>query len=120
MTVAFHEGVLLIKELMKGSAVMKVETTGETLQVSGLKELGENNASIFRQQVLAAIKKNQTKIEVDLSELSFVDSRGLATLLELKKSFDDEGAFCLRNPSPPVQQILELTRMSNVFDIVIE
>lgn len=99
---------------------MKVETTGETLQVSGLKELGENNVSIFRQQVLSALKQNQTKVEVDLSELSFVDSRGLATLLELKQSFADEHAVRLRNPSPPVQQILEFTRMSNVFDIVNE
>ena len=99
---------------------MKVQTTGETLQVSGLKELGENNAGIFRQQVLSALKLNQTKIEVDLSEMSFVDSRGLAALLELKQSFDDEHAVCLRNPSPPVQQILEFTRMSNVFDIINE
>jgi anti-anti-sigma factor len=99
---------------------MKVETTGETLQVSGLKELGENNASIFRQQVLSALKKNQTSIEVDLSEMHFVDSRGLAALLELKQSFVDEHAVRLRNPSPPVQQILEFTRMSNVFDIVNE
>jgi anti-anti-sigma factor len=99
---------------------MKVETTGETLQVSGLKELGENNVGIFRQQVLSALKKHQTKIEVDLSELRFVDSRGLATLLELKKSFTDDHAVRLRNPSPPVQQILEFTRMNNVFDIVNE
>lgn len=90
------------------------------MQVSGLKELGENNASIFRQQVLSALKQNQTKIEVDLSEMNFVDSRGLAALLELKQSFRDEHAVRLRNPSPPVKQILEFTRMSNVFDIVKE
>ena len=100
---------------------MKVEMTGETLQVSGLKELGENNATIFRQQVLSAFKKHQKKIEVDLSEMTFVDSRGLAALLELQQSFEDQrGAIRLRNPSPPVQQILEFTRMNNVFEIVNE
>jgi anti-anti-sigma factor len=122
MTVAFHGGVWLLKygNVSGKAQFMKVQTTGETLQVSGLKELGENNAGIFRQQVLSALKQNQTKLEVDLSELSFVDSRGLATLLELKKSFVDEHAVSLRNPSPPVQQILEFTRMSNVFLIVNE
>jgi anti-sigma B factor antagonist len=100
---------------------MKEETTGETLQVSGLKELGANNAGTFRQQMLSALKKHQKWIDVDLSEMSFVDSRGLAALLELKKSFDEErGAIRLRNPSPPVQQILEFTRMNNVFEIVNE
>lgn len=100
---------------------MKVETTGETLQVSGLKELGESNASIFRHQVLAALKKHQTHIDVDLSEMTFVDSRGLGALLELKQTFDQQsGAIRLRNPSPPVQQILEFTRMNSVFEIVNE
>jgi anti-anti-sigma factor len=100
---------------------MKVEMTGETLQVSGLKELGENNATIFRQQVLAACKKHHKNVEVDLSEMTFVDSRGLAALLELNQSFDNQrGTIRLRNPSPPVQQILEFTRMNNVFEIVNE
>jgi anti-sigma B factor antagonist len=100
---------------------MKVETTGETLQVSGLKELGEGNATIFRQQVLSALKKHQRKIDVDLSEMTFVDSRGLGALLELKQTFDEQsGAIRLRNPSPPVLQILEFTRMNSVFEIVNE
>ncbi|MGZ4963238.1 MAG: STAS domain-containing protein [Limisphaerales bacterium] len=100
---------------------MKVETTGETLQVSGLKELGENNASIFRQEVLSALKKHQKHIDVDLSEMTFVDSRGLGALLELKQTFDAQaGAIRLCNPTPPVQQILEFTRMNSVFEIVKE
>ncbi len=100
---------------------MKVEMTGETLQVSGLKELGENNASIFRQEVLSALKKHQKHIDVDLSEMTFVDSRGLGALLELKQTFDEQsGAIRLRNPSPAVQQILEFTRMNSVFEIVKE
>jgi anti-sigma B factor antagonist len=100
---------------------MKVETTGETLQVSGLKELGEGNASVFRHQVLAALKSHQKHIDVDLSEMTFVDSRGLGALLELKQTFDEQsGEIRLRNPSPPVQQILEFTRMNSVFEIVKE
>ena len=91
------------------------------MQVSGLKELGEKNASIFRQLLLSAFKKHQKGIDVDLSEMTFVDSRGLAALLELHQSCDDHGsAMRLRNPSPPVQQILEFTRMNNVFQIVNE
>jgi anti-sigma B factor antagonist len=100
---------------------MKVESTGETLQVSGLKELGESNASIFRQQVLSALKQNQTKIDVDLSEMTFVDSRGLGALLEINQKFGGaHGAIRLKNPTPPVQQILEFTRMNSVFEIVKE
>jgi anti-sigma B factor antagonist len=100
---------------------MKVDSTGETLQVSGLKELGEKNAGLFRQEVLSALKKHQKNIEVDLSEMTFVDSRGLGALLEINEKIAARpGAIRLRNPSPPVQQILEFTRMHNVFEIVNE
>jgi anti-sigma B factor antagonist len=101
---------------------MKVESMGKTLQVSELKELGHSNANVFRQTVLSALKKNtQTSIEVDLSETMFVDSSGLGALLELRQTCDGRyGAIRLRNPTPPVQQILEFTRMQNVFEIVNE
>jgi anti-sigma B factor antagonist len=98
---------------------MKVENQGETLNVSGIKELGAANSQTFRDEVKNAFGDNQRIIEIDLSETIFVDSCGLGALISLHKTTcNRNGTVRLLNPTPPVQQILELTRMHRVFEIV--
>jgi anti-sigma B factor antagonist len=58
-------------------------------------------------------------IEIDLSETRFIDSCGLGALVALHKTAcGHKGVVRLLNPLPPVQQILELTRMHRIFEIV--
>ncbi len=98
---------------------MKVQTNGETLNVSGVKELGASNSNSFRDQVRAALTEAQKFIEIDLSQTNFVDSCGLGALISLHKTIcGRNGLVRLLNPTPPVQQILELTRMHRIFEIV--
>jgi anti-sigma B factor antagonist len=98
---------------------MKVQTQGETLTISGLKELGAANSQSFRDQVRGAMTNLQRNIEIDLSETMFVDSCGLGALISLHKTAcNRNGTVRLVKPTPPVQQILELTRMHRIFDIV--
>lgn len=55
---------------------------------------------------------------VDLGRVSFVDSAGLGTLVRLYKRVRlGEGDVRLAQVPPNVMQILELTRLSRVFDI---
>lgn len=98
---------------------MKVEMQGETLNVSGIKELGAANSQLFRDEVKGALGEKQKNIEIDLSETMFVDSCGLGALISLHKTTcNRNGTVRLLNPTPPVQQILELTRMHRIFEIV--
>jgi anti-sigma B factor antagonist len=98
---------------------MKVQTQGETLNVSGIKELGAANSQTFRDEVRGALGERQKNIEIDLSETMFVDSCGLGALISLHKTTcNRNGTVRLLNPTPPVQQILELTRMHRIFEIV--
>ena len=98
---------------------MKVEANGETLNVSGIKELGAANSQNFRDEVKVALSDNQKNIHIDLSETLFVDSCGLVALISLHKTTcNRNGTVRLLNPTPPVQQILELTRMYRIFEIV--
>jgi len=58
-------------------------------------------------------------IEIDLSQTMFLDSCGLGALISLHKTAcTRSGAVRLLNTTPPVQQILELTRLHRVFEIV--
>jgi anti-sigma B factor antagonist len=98
---------------------MKVETLGETLNVTGIKELGAANSNEFRDQVKGAMSESHRTIQIDLSETLFVDSCGLGALISLHKATcNRNGTVRLLNPTPPVQQILELTRMHRIFEIV--
>ena len=98
---------------------MKVQAEGETLNVSGIKELGAANSQVFRDQVRGAMGDLHKNIQIDLSETIFVDSCGLGALISLHKTTcNRKGIVRLLNPTPPVQQILELTRMHRIFEIV--
>jgi anti-sigma B factor antagonist len=98
---------------------MKVQTREESISISGLTELGAVNANLFRDQVRAAMTASHKSVEIDLSETMFIDSCGLGALISLQKTCSNrEGSVRLLNPTPPVQQILELTRMHRVFEIV--
>src|SRR5262249_34605143 len=66
--------------------VMKVESQGETLNVSGVRELGAANSQLFRDQVRGAFGELQKNIQIDLSETNFVDSCGLGALISLHKT----------------------------------
>jgi anti-sigma B factor antagonist len=98
--------------------IMKLETQGDTLKVQGIKELGAANSNAFRDWVRAAMPDGQTNIEIDLSQTTFIDSCGLGALIALHKTAcSRKGTLRLMNPLPPVQQLLELTRMHRIFEI---
>jgi len=98
---------------------MKIEDDGSTLHVSDLTELSAQNSVSFRQQVHAALTPSLASIEVDLAGTQFVDSCGLASLCSLRASAEPKGmSIRLLNPEPPVHQLLELTQMHELFEIV--
>ena len=97
---------------------MKMQIDGETLRIFGLTELGAANSNDFRDQARAALTADQRNIEIDLSQTSFLDSHGLGSLISLHKTTcSRNGTVRLLNPTPGVQQLLELTRMHRLFDI---
>ena len=98
---------------------MKLEIAGDTLRVSAVKQLGAANANAFRDWVRQAMTENYRHIEVDLHETTFVDSCGLGALVALHKTAcGRDGKLRLLNPQPQVQQILDLTRLSRIFEVV--
>ena len=98
---------------------MKIQDQGETLRVSAVKELGAANSNAFRDWVRANMIDAHRNIEIDLSETTFLDSCGLGALISLHKAVQSrQGGVRLLSPQPQVDQILSLTRMHHIFDIV--
>lgn len=102
---------------------MKVQRQNGTLSVSDLRELSAASARLFRNEIHAAISPGLKDIEIDLSQVGFVDGCGLGALASLYKSASAQRekeviTIRLLHPQPPVQQLLELTRMHHLFEIV--
>jgi len=98
---------------------MNIKVQGDTLNIDGIKELSAANANDFREQVRAAMKESVKNIEIDLSHAMFLDSCGLGALISVHKTAcSRNGMVRLINPAPPVRQILELTRMHRIFEVV--
>jgi len=98
---------------------MNLNTSSETLQITGLKELSGAAATSVRDQIKNALEPKHHNLDVDLSETTFVDSSGLGALISLHKALRARGGqLRLINPSTTCQQLFELTRLHRTFEIV--
>ena len=99
---------------------MKTHTPdAQTMVVSSLEELTAANAAQLRENVRAALPPACTCLDLDLSQTTFLDSSGLGALIALHKTMlSRQGRTRILNPTPTVLQILELTRLHRVFEIV--
>lgn len=99
---------------------MKIENQGPCLCISGITELTAVNSANFRDEVSAALPGSPSLIEIDLSQTRFVDSSGLGALFALYRATAQRNGFVLRllNPRPEIRQLLELTQMQQLFEIV--
>jgi anti-anti-sigma factor len=53
---------------------------------------------------------------VDFTELSFIDSSGLSVLVEAhKRARDRGGVFVVRNPTPMLRRLLDITRLDSLL-----
>ena len=99
---------------------MKIQKQGTTLNVSEIPELSALNSGTFRHEVNSALPDSPTLVEIDLSDTQFIDSSGLGALFALYRSAgESQGAkLHLLNPTPEVRQLLELTQMQQLFEII--
>jgi anti-anti-sigma factor len=58
-------------------------------------------------------------LRLDLSELTFIDSSGIRSLLILSESLGDRGRLILMSPAEPVQRTLELVGIEQAENIQI-
>jgi anti-sigma B factor antagonist len=72
----------------------------------------------LREAVLAAVKRKAPAVTVDLSGVGYMDSSGVATLVEgLQLSRGHGGQFVLAGLTPGVQQVFHFARLDKVFEI---
>ena len=75
------------------------------------------NAPTFRQAVFEIVAAGDTRLVLDMKDVSFVDSTGLGALVGVLKQMGTRGELAICSLQRPVEQMFKLTRMDRVFRI---
>lgn len=98
---------------------MNIERKDTTLHVTEIRELTAGVAPDVKNQLRQHFAEGLIDIDFDCSTLDFVDSSGLGALISIQKLANERGGkLRLLSPKPSVIQLLELTRLHRVFEIV--
>jgi anti-sigma B factor antagonist len=90
---------------------------GVIFDISGDIDLA--NSPAMRKTLLGEIKdKHTVKVFLNLKNVRYIDSSGIASLVEGLKASRDHGArMILYGLSPSVREVLELSRLQKIFEI---
>ncbi|HIJ62110.1 MAG TPA: STAS domain-containing protein [Rhodospirillaceae bacterium] len=92
------------------------DLAGTGISVTG--EVDLKNSGELRKELLAALAAGRP-VAVELSQVAYIDSSGIAALVEAYQTARRQGlAFTLADVSPAVLRVLKLARLDQVFDLV--
>ena len=101
---------------------MSIELSRENVGEAVVFALGGSvdiyTSSELRGELKVALDEKAKKIVVDMAGVTFIDSSGLATLIEaLQRIKTYEGSLALCNLTPAVHGVFELANLDSIFDI---
>lgn len=103
---------------MSGIAFNLEEGTNGAATVSIKGEIDMRSSPKVREQLTALFKKNLKAVIVDLSGVDYIDSSGIATLVEgLQWSHASKNKFRLAGMTSSVRDVFEIARLLPIFDI---
>ena len=87
------------------------------LQMDGRIVLGEESNSL-RERVKSLLADNKKKIVLDMSNVTYIDSAGLGTLVATFHSARQQGATLkLSNLGQKFREVLQVTKLLTVFEV---
>ncbi len=91
---------------------------GAKIRIAVAGEVDLYTSPELRSAIMNAVPATDAGLEVELSGVGYMDSSGVATLVEgFKSAREKSKTFVLLSPSPSVMKVLELARLDSVFEI---
>jgi len=95
---------------------IKHEHQGSVLSVSG--DVDMYSSPKLREGVIEAVSNAAGKLVAHVSEVTYIDSSGVAVLIDaLKRCTAKKMPFILAEPSKAVLDVIDLALLNDVFDI---
>ena len=87
------------------------------VELDGRIVLGEESTS-FREKLKSLIAEGKKKIVLNMSEIKYIDSAGLGTLVAAHISAKNQGASVrLSNLGSKFHEVMQITKLLTVFDV---
>ncbi|MEN8220968.1 MAG: STAS domain-containing protein [Pseudomonadota bacterium] len=95
----------------------RTQTPVDIVDLSGTLVMGDA-CTKAKKKLLEVVETGQAKVVLNLAKVTFMDSTGLSVLISaLKAARSKDGNVALLNLTSPVQSLIELTRLQQVFGI---
>ena len=94
----------------------RIEDTPGGVVVRASGEIDIAAAGAFHDALREAVAR-ESRVVVDLTDVRFIDGTGLGALVAARKEVGEAGEIVLRDPSPLVRRLLDLTRLDEVFTV---
>ena len=95
---------------------VNVSETGDATIVALFGELDVASSQGLSDDLVGLIENGTTDLVIDLAKLAFIDSTGLSAILRANRKLE-KGHLVLREPSPMVRQVLEITGLTGALRI---
>jgi anti-sigma B factor antagonist len=101
------------REIADGTLVVRSEENGESRVIAFAGELDLANAGTAESALQNSLEDPSTPVIVDMRELEFIDSTGIALLVSaLNHTAGGAGVSFIPSNSPAVTRVLELTGLA--------
>ncbi len=97
---------------------LKLDKAGDTVTLEVTGNIDMSSSTKVRDALAPLFQNNNKVIVVDLSGVSYIDSSGIATLVEgLQWSHNSKNKFRLAALTPGVKDVFEIARLLSVFEV---
>lgn len=98
---------------------VKVETKNDLTVCYVDGEININSSPDIKKAFDKLISKKTPRVVINLSKVTYVDSSGLATLVEILKNMRSYGGkMRLTNLSSKIKSLFEITKLEKLFEIM--
>jgi anti-sigma B factor antagonist len=107
----------VVERDLPATALLRVTVTGATVAVKG--DLDLSTAPLLDRALREAVDPAPARVDLDMRELSFLDASGVSVILRAWHLAEDRGTrLRLVGPGPFVRRVLEITRVTEVCEVV--
>jgi len=103
---------------MSDTPVTDIRWSGKTAIVDATGEIDLHKSALLQQKLLEVLDQKPDRMIINLADVSYMDSSGVASLVKLLSRTRKNGiSLALAAPTKKVKAIFEITRLDSVFDI---
>lgn len=98
---------------------IEIERTDERLSICPKGDVNLQSSPMLRQTIKSALAEGQEPVDIVLAEVEYMDSSGVATLVEALQQCRQHGrSLRLVNPTARVHSIFQIAKLDSIFTIV--